>query len=178
MAQQFDAKKLSTYEWGFIGASFLAIIFLFFHAYTVSVKGFAGASGSLSGWHFKGLWMPELLLFAAAGLVALRALKPEVLPALPVGTRLIVLAVAVFALLITLIRVFTYPKPPAFEGAGISAGAGFGSYLVLIAVLVATAFAALDFLKSGEKFPWQSGGAAGSPPVGGYSPPPPPPPPA
>lgn len=162
----FDPKKFTTNDWGVVGGGLLGFIGLFFHAYSVKVKGtdvFGGASfgGSLSGWHFKGLWFGVILLLVAAAFVFVKVQGIADTPKLPVGPKLAVLAVTAVALLIILIRVFTYPSANV---PGVSAGASFGSYLVLIAAIVSVVFAALDFRSSGEKLPDFKGGS-GAPPA-------------
>ncbi len=163
MAQP-DLKTVSTVEWGIVGGAFVAFIGLFFHAYGVSFKGDAAFGGSfgghLSGWHFAGLWLPVFLLLAAAALVAVRRFRGDLIPStLPVGTRVVVAGVAAVATLIIIIRVVSYPGSP---GDGVSAGASFGSYLILAAAVVATVFAVLDFRASGEKLPARPAGTTQS----------------
>jgi hypothetical protein len=145
----FDASKFKTNDWGVVGAGAVAIIGLFFHAYSVksTVKGFGSYGGSLSGWHFKGLWFGVLFLAVAAAFVFIKVQGLMELPSLPIGPTLAVLTADALGTLFILIRVFTYPSVHA---TGVSAGASFGSYLILIAGIVATVFAALDFKSSGE----------------------------
>ncbi|HEX7354079.1 MAG TPA: hypothetical protein VF288_04515, partial [Mycobacteriales bacterium] len=96
-----------------------------------------------------------LLLLAAAALVAVRRFRGDLLPALPVGTRVIVAAVAVVALVWVVIRALTYPEAGSgsLGGAHYSVGASFGTYVVCIATAVAAAFAVLDLRESGETLP-------------------------
>jgi hypothetical protein len=154
MMAQVDLRQVTKFEWGIVGGAFVAFIGLFLHAYGVSYHGatlgFVG-DASVSGWHFAGLWLPVFLLLLAAGLVAVRRLRPELVPTtLPVGTRVIVAAAALVSVLIVLIRVVSYPSA---HGAGVSVGAKFGSYVILAAVIVSAVFAVLDLRESGEKLP-------------------------
>lgn len=146
-----DLKSVTTYERGIVGGALVAFIGLFFPAYGVSAGPF---SAHVSGWHFVGLWLPTLLLVAAAALVAIRRLRGDLLPELPIGTRVIVAGVAVVALLWVVIRALTYPGGNGSGlGVGISVGASWGTYVVCIATAVAAAFAVLDLRASGEQIP-------------------------
>jgi|GEM_PF-1962200 len=154
----FDPKSFSRNEWGIIGGVLVAFIGLFLHAYKVSIKGapssFLGINYSYSwlGWHFAGLWVPVLILAVpAAIIVAVRALRSDLIPAnIPVGTRLVVAAALILALIIEVIRALTYPTTGVSQ---VSAGATYGTYIICIATAVATAFAVLDFKESGEALP-------------------------
>ncbi len=152
---EVDIRSIPRNELGILGGAIVAFLGLFFRAYSVkaSAAGFHESFG-LSGWHFFNLWFPVLLLVAAAGLVAVRRFRADLVPALPVGTRVIVAGVAVLALVWTVLRGLTYPSASAsFTGGHYSAGAGFGTYLVCLAVAVAAAFAVIDLRESGEKIP-------------------------
>jgi hypothetical protein len=148
----FDIKKLSTNELGFVGGAAVAFLGLFFHAYKVTFngQGIGFAGGTLAGWHFKGLWFPVLLLVAAAALVVVKRMNLTTVPELPATDTMIELGVAAVATLFVLVRVFTYPSASSSD---VNAGAAFGSYLVLIAVIVSLVFAVLGFRASGEKLP-------------------------
>ena len=154
----FDPKSFSRNEWGIVGGVFVAFIFLFFESFGVSAS-FAGRSVSdgVSGWHWAGLWVPVIFLaIPAAAIVALRALRNDLIPAsIPVGTRVVVAGALIIALIIQVIRALTYPSADFGElgGAHISYGASYGTYLVCIAMAVATGFAVLDFKESGEALP-------------------------
>jgi len=163
---RFDPKSFSRNEWGILGGVLVAFIGLFFNAFHARAT-FLGRSvgGSLLGWHFAGLWVPVLFLaIPAAALVVVRALRSDLIPTLPVGTRLIVGAALIGATLITMIRGLTYPGD-SFNGTGVDIGASIGTYLVCIAVAVATAFAILDFIQSGEKLPALPAKPAGATPA-------------
>jgi hypothetical protein len=146
----FDPKALKTNEWGVVGGAFIAFIGLFFHAYSVSIKGFGG--GSVSGWHFFWLWAPVMLVLATAGAVVLKALKPEVIPPQVVAfIPILPFLVGVLAVIIELLRWLTYPSPGGALGVGVDSGASFGTYLVVIATIVFTVFAYRLFTSTGMK---------------------------
>lgn len=154
MAAKFDPKVFSRNEWGILGGVFVAFVGLFFHAWHVNIKGFGG--GTLLGWHFLGLWFPVLILGGAAvAIVVIRALRSDLIPTtIPVGTRVVVGALLILAVLIELIRGLTYPSANGgLAEAHVSAGASIGTYIVAIATAVAAAFAVIDFRESGEALP-------------------------
>jgi hypothetical protein len=152
----FDPKSFSRNEWGILGGVLVAFIGLFFRAWhaTLHIAGHS-SSGGVTGWHFAGLWVPVLILAVpAAALVAVRALRNDLIPTLPVGTRLIVAGALILAVIIEVIRALTYPSA-GFTGLGssYSDGASFGTYIVTIATAIAVAFAVIDFKESGEALP-------------------------
>jgi hypothetical protein len=149
----FDPKALKTNEWGVVGGAVVAFIGLFFQAWGVTVKGttilgqsVGGYSGGVSGWHFTGLWIPVLLVLASAGLVVLKALKPDVVPAqIAPFVLLIPFFIGVFAVIIELLDWLDFPS------VGSDGGASFGTYLIVIATIVSTVFGYLLFTSTGMK---------------------------
>lgn len=140
-----DLTKLGRTEriLGIVGL--LAFIDSFLPWYTVtgvSVLGQTYGGGSISGWTVGfAAWFPCLLLLALGVLAVLPAAGTTV----PVrGGYATVTAVALLATIIILIRWLTYPSYP-----GVSAGAGFGTYVGLVLGIVATAFGYLAFTASG-----------------------------
>jgi hypothetical protein len=152
----FDPKSFSRNEWGILGGVLVAFIGLFLEAWNASASGGGRSiSSGVSGWHFAGLWVPVLIIAVpAAALVVVRALRNDLIPTLPVSTRVIVAGALIVAMLIELIRALTYPSVNgSLFGAHYSAGASYGTYIVTIATAVAMGAAIYDFIESGEKLP-------------------------
>jgi hypothetical protein len=101
-----------------------------------------------------------LLIFAAAGITALRVFAAAKLPPLPIGPNLLVGGLAAIGTLLVILRGFTYPHGSAL---GASVGVMWGGYILMIAGIAVTVFAALNFRASGEKVAWDKN--AVSPPT-------------
>jgi hypothetical protein len=133
----------------------LAFIDSFLPWYSVSVKaaavdGFSGAaySGSTNAWSSGfAAWFSLLLLLAIGIVVALPAFEQKI--NLPGGFALIGI-LALVATVLILLRWLTYPSVPT-DGldVGVSAGAGFGTYIGLVLGIVGVVFAYLSFTASG-----------------------------
>jgi hypothetical protein len=133
----------------------LAFIDSFLPWYSVSVKaaaveGFSGASysGSTNAWSSGfAAWFSLLLLLAIGIVVALPAFEQKI--NLPGGFALIGI-LALVATVLILLRWLTYPSVPT-DGldVGVSAGAGFGTYVGLVLGIVGVVFAYLSFTASG-----------------------------
>ncbi len=156
---KFDPSKFKTNDWGVVGAAVVAFLAMFFHAFSYKFSVdvatvHESSSGGLAGWHFKALILALLLLLAAGAFVVVKVQELAPIPDLPLGPKLAVLVVNALAAVIVLLRIVTYPSSSAsgLDGSG-SAGAGFGSYLMLIAAIVAVVFSAMAFKESGEKLP-------------------------
>jgi hypothetical protein len=158
----FDAKKVSTYDWGVIAAGAVVLItsFLPWYGSSGKVAGF-GFSATRSGWAtFLGI-LAILLLVAAAGFVlATRAFAVRA-PQMPVGPAALVVGLAGLGTALLLIRLLSYDRA---SGGGISVGPKIGIFIALLAAIVETAMAYLLLRASGERIPG-TGPAATAPPT-------------
>jgi len=145
-------------QWIVLGAGAVAFIVTFFPWYSVSIHGSVGdpgLDGSANAWSVGfAAWFPMLLLVALAGLIG-AALK-GVQIAIPVGLQWVALGVSSLAAFIVLIRWLTYERGNSY----VSAGAGFGLYIGLLAAL-ATVVASVAVVRVGGKTaplgsPWQA----------------------
>jgi len=150
--QDFDAKAVNPLDWGLLGSGLLALIFSFFswYHYSFSELGFSHDYGGI-GAGFTGLLVKLLVLvgLAAAGLALV---APQVV--LPVPARLIGLGAFALATLLTALKLLVRPRPcflsicaPGHYSPSI------GLYLTLIALIAATALAAVRFTQTGGSLP-------------------------
>ncbi|MGW2525333.1 hypothetical protein ACWC09_52120 [Streptomyces sp. NPDC001617] len=111
----------------------LAFIDSFLPWYTVSASGL-GRLGSANAWNLNYAWIPMLLLLGLGVATALPAfgIRPPALLSPPTVT-----GVGLLCTIIVIVRWITYPSG---SDLGVSAGAGFGTYLGLALTLVVTAF--------------------------------------
>lgn len=145
-----DLTKVSRNDKGLIGAGIVVFIASFLPYWGWSAHGFGGYSTSAwTGYATFGL----LLLFVAAGIAAARVFGGANLPKLPVGANLLVAGLSAIGTLLVILRGFTYPHANV---AGISVGVKWGGYLLMIAAIVETAFAVMNFRSSGEKLAWDA----------------------
>lgn len=139
----FDVKQVTPLEWAGMGAGVLAFLVSFFPWYSVSydgLGGFGGLDASVSAWNSGFLaWFSVMLLVAAAVVVAL----PHFGSAVP-NRSVTWLVLSGVAALFILLRWVTFEDGVA----GISAGAGFGLILGLLAALVSLAAALVSFRAS------------------------------
>jgi hypothetical protein len=168
----FDAKKVSPIDWGVIGGGALALIAMFMPWWgtqggPINVSRNAWGAGI-------GAWLGALLVIGAAAVVLVRHLGKE-LPELPVGENLLVLGLAGLGTILILLRLLTLD---AADLAVVEYGRKIGSWIGLLAGIVATAAAFLRFQASGEPLAFGTSGAATSapppppsPPTAGYAPP-------
>lgn len=157
----FDAKRVTTYDWGVIagGAAVLVFSLLPWYGSSGSVAGI-GFSASRSAWSYPLAVLGVLLCVAAAGFVlATRAFAVRS-PQLPVGPSLLALGLAGLGTAFMLIRLLSYDRA---SGGGISVGPKIGIFLALLAAIVETASAFMLFRASGEKV--AMGPATTSPPT-------------
>ncbi|MBM7772821.1 putative membrane protein [Actinokineospora baliensis] len=160
----FDPKRVTPIEWAGIGAGALAFIFSFFPWYSVSYDGpsglgMAGFNTSFGAWSIGiGGWLPVLLLVAAAVVLLL----PHFGTAVP-NLVTIWLGLAAAAVVIILIRWLTLDGTSGVEGLGVSAGAGFGLYLGLLAAIASAVGAGLAFANTRKAVPPQAPPAPGYP---------------
>ncbi|CRK58650.1 hypothetical protein [Alloactinosynnema sp. L-07] len=151
----FDAKRVTPIEWAGIGAGALALIISFFPFYSVSYDGptlgLGSLGGSVSAWSYGfGTLFPILLLIAAAVVVLLPHLGTQV-----PNRTLIWLGLAGLAVVILLIQWISFPSGSSsvVGDVGISAGAGFGFYIGLLAAIASTVAAFLTFQASKKAVP-------------------------
>lgn len=157
----FDAKKVTTYDWGVIAGGAAVLVFSFFPWYGTSgsVAGI-GFSASRSGWDtFLGILGVLLCVAAAVFVLATRAFAVRS-PDMPVGPSLLALALAGLGTLLIVIRLLTYDRA---SSGGFSVGPKIGIWLALLAAIIETASAFMLFRTSGEKL--GTGPAATSPPT-------------
>jgi len=149
----FDLKQVSRNDKAIIGAGIVAFIasFLPYYGGSVSVEGFH-ASSSISAWHSYAI-LGLLLMFAAAAIVAARVFGGVDMPKLPVGVNVLVAGLAALGTLLVILRGFTADSG---SGAGYSYGVQWGGYVLMIAGVIETVFAVMNFRASGEKLAWDS----------------------
>ena len=119
-----------------------------------ATMGFSASEG-VNLWHGLGVLAGILILMGIAGVVV-TVLDVAELQSIPV--RWITTAVLGLATLLSLIFAFTYDggldAPPGVDvGDFVDMAAGWAGYLLLLACIVATVFAALGARESGEKLP-------------------------
>jgi hypothetical protein len=134
-----------------VGGALLVFIDSFLPWYSVSFKGsadFPGTSGSTNGWGSGfGAWFPILLLVATGVVVTLAVMGTINWTALMTFT--IATGVSALSFIIILLRWLTYPSLPAIYKGFASAGAGFGTYIGLVAALAMAIFGYLAFSAAG-----------------------------
>jgi hypothetical protein len=163
----FDLKQVNRNDKGLIGAGIVVFIASFLPYWGWSAGGFGDYSTSAwTGYAVFGL----LLLFIAAGIAAARVFGGANLPKLPVGANLLVAALAAIGTLLVILRGFTYPH--ADLGSAGSVGVRWGGYILMIAAIVETVFAVMNFRSSGEKLAWDAA-ALNKPATAGGAPVPP-----
>jgi hypothetical protein len=146
----FDLKQVSRNDKGLIGAGIVVFIASFLPYWGWSGKGLGSYSTSAwTGYAVLGL----LLLFIAAGLSAARVVGNANLPKLPLGPNLIVAGLSALGALLVILRGFTYPHASI---AGASLGVKWGGYILMIAAIVQTVFAVMNFMASAEKLSWDA----------------------
>ena len=146
-----DFKSLGRNEQGALIAGGLAIILSFFGRYiSVSVDGgkalgFSYSAGSNAWTSYATFGM--LLLIAAVAVIAVKAFAGESLPA-GVPWNLVAAAAAAVGTLLLILRALTVDDGGL---SGVSAGPGWSGYLLWVAAIALTVFAALSLKDSGEK---------------------------
>ena len=175
-----DISKFKTSDWLMIGGGVGIFIFGFFKWVTVSGFGFSASGGNVFDFFWTGT-IPWLLVIASAVVTLLLAqgiLKQEQAP-----WPLILLVATGLASLLLLIRIIFNPidGKDLIEEAGGDVGRGIGMILSVIAGLVATAGAYLNFQAAGGTLKDLTDvdklKASFSKDAGTDAPPPPPPPP-
>lgn len=141
----FDVKNVTPLEWAGMGAGVFAFLVSFFNWYTVSTSGLGpgfDTSSGFSAWDAGFLaWFSVLLLVAAGVVVALPHFGTEV-----PNRTVIWMSTAGVAFVFIILRWLTFDGGSAdILGASISAGAGFGLFLGLLAALVSGVAGFLTF---------------------------------
>lgn len=174
----FDIKALSKNDQGLLISGAVTVVLLFFPAYVkASVTSTEAGLGGLGGSESKSAWVEwatfgTLLLIAAFVLVILKVVVRNVLPA-GIPWSLIITALAGLGTLILALYAFTFgPDVPAFaqDTIELSTGPGWSGWVLLIAAIVFTVFAALSFKDSGEKIPEINKGGGNRPQAGPTTP--------
>ncbi|HET9186725.1 MAG TPA: hypothetical protein VFN80_02130 [Acidothermaceae bacterium] len=167
----FDLKQVSRNDKGVVGAGIVALIFSFIPHYyggSVNVGGFHYSAG-VNAWHSYAFF--GMLLVLLATLVAAAVVSGAVqLPKLPVGTNLLIAGLAGLGTLLIIIRGFTADSG---SGPGYSYGVQWSGYIVMLAGVVETVFAVMNFRASGEKLAWDATAMAKPAAAGGAPVPPP-----
>jgi len=166
----FDLKQVSRNDKGVLGAGIVALIFSFVSHYyggSVNVGGFHYSAG-VNAWHSYAIFGMLLILLATV-VAAIRVAGAAQLPKLPVGPNLLIAGLAGLGTLLVLVRGLTAGSG---GGPGYSYGIQWSGYIVIIAGVIETAFAIMNFLASGEKLAWDAT-AMNRPaaPQTGYAPP-------
>jgi len=149
-----DLNSVNRNDLGVMGAGVVAFIASFLPYWGVSFGGsvqgvHVGGSASITAWHSYAI-LGLLLIFAAAGLIAVRTFAASSLPEMPAGVHVIAAALAGLGTLLVILRAFTYPHA-SYPGG--SYGVRWGGYVLFIAGIAATAFAVLGMRESGETVP-------------------------
>ena len=186
----FDAKTVSTNDWGVMGAAagvFLSSLIGSYISVSVEVpeefEAFAtetdgGVTNAWWSWATLGL----LLLLAVGALAAARVFGQVKLPEIGVGWNLIAAAAAGLGALLVILRAVTAGDSGGVPGFEASVGPGWSGYVLMILAVVETVFAVMAFRTSGEQVPWQQTGSSKPPaaatdrptPAAPTGPPPPP----
>jgi len=161
--QGFDFGSVNPLDWAAMAAGFVALIFSFLSFYTAKVSASyndynASKSVHENGWHGFFGWFAVLLVLVAATVVAVVVFAPSV--KLPVPGRLVAFAASALALLFIIIAAFVTPGTPSEAQSANSAsvpgldvsvdyGRGIGYWIVLVAIVAATALAYLRFTQTG-----------------------------
>lgn len=176
----FDIKALSKNDQGLLISGAVTVVLLFFPAYVkASVKAKDAGLGGIGGSESKNGFVEwatfgTLLLIAAFVLVILKVVVGNVLPD-GVPWNLVIAGVAGLGTIILVLYAFTFgPDVPAIasDSLEISTGPGWSGWVLLIAAIVFTAFAALGFKESGEKIPEINRAGGATPPSYGTQTPP------
>jgi hypothetical protein len=123
-----------------------------------------GGSGSITAWHSYAI-LGLLLIFAAAAIIAIKTFAANVLPAnLPVGLHVASVLLAGIGTLLVFIRALAYWDTKSEFGVKVTVHIGWGGYVLLIAGVLVTVFAALGMREAGEKVPWQQQTTPSAPP--------------
>ncbi len=146
--EHMDFSKFKTPDWLIIGGGIGIFVFGFFEWVTVSGFGFSSSGGNVFDFFWTGT-IPWILVIASAVVTFLLAqgtLKQDQLP-----WPLILLAATGLASLLLLLRIVFNPidGKDLIESAGGDVGRGIGMILSVLAGLVATAGAYLNFQASG-----------------------------
>lgn len=146
----FDPKRLSTLDWLIVGGGAVVLLSTFMPWYGVDVGPF---SASVSGWSsgFLG-WFGALLLILAAVYVALRR-SDVALPEMPVTPAVVAAGLSLIGVLFVVWRWATLPRAHTL-GRAVDYGPRFGIWLALLAGIVETVGAVMQFRSSGEALPW------------------------
>src|SRR6185437_12994463 len=140
----FDLKQVSRNDKGVLGAGIVALIFSFVSHYyggSVNVGGFHYSAG-VNAWHSYAIFGMLLILLATV-VAAIRVAGAAQLPKLPVGPNLLIAGLAGLGTLLVLIRGLTAGSG---GGPGYSYGIQWSGYIVIIAGVIETAFAIMNFL--------------------------------
>jgi hypothetical protein len=154
-------REVNNNDLGVMAAGAAALLFSFLPYWGVSYKGLGGIGGSISAWHGLAL-LGVFMIVGGAAIVALRVFGGADLPTLPVGWHVIVAALAALGSFIVLVRGLTYPHA---SGAGVSVGMKWGGYLLVLAGVVETVFAAMAMRESGETVSFDRGTPDAPPPA-------------
>lgn len=158
----FDAKTVSTNDWGVIGSAVGVLIFSLFGSYvtvTYNDQDLLGDYGGVSAWNSYAT-LGVLLLMLAGALVAARVFAGVALPDIGVGWNLVAVVAAGLGALLVIARAFTYP-----DGFGLEVGPGWSGYILMLLAIAETVFAVMAFRTSGEQVSWQQhGGGRTTPP--------------
>jgi hypothetical protein len=176
----FDVKQMRRNDKGVLGAGIVALIFSFIPHYyggSVHVLG-AHYSAGVSAWHSYA-FLGMLLILIGTAIAAIMVSGAAQLPKLPIGLNLLVAGLVGLGTLLVIIRGFTADSG---SGPGYSYGVQWSGYIVMLAGVVETVFAVMNFRSSGETLSWDASAmnragapAAPYPPAGGaapYAPPP------
>jgi hypothetical protein len=180
--QGFDFGSVNLLDWAAIAAGVVALIFSFLSFYTAKVSASyndfnASKSVHENGWHGFFGWFAVLLVLVAAAVVAVVVFAPSV--KLPLPGRLVAFAASALALLFIIIAAFVTPGTPSEAQAANSAsvpgldvsvdyGRGLGFWVVLIAIVAATALAYLRFTQTGGNLATVFGSRPSSDAPAGY----------
>ena len=151
----FDIKTVGKNDQVALIAGAVAVLLTFFPSYAkASVSG-----GGIDVSESKSAWVEwatfgTLLLIAAFVIIVLRVVVGNVLPD-GVPWNLVTAAAAGLGTLLLVIYVFTFggdlgSVPSSID---VSTGPGWSGWLLIVAAIVFTVFAALGFKESGEKMP-------------------------
>jgi len=162
---RIGGRDVATNDLGIMASGLVVFIASFLPWWGASIGGF---SASRNSWGTDWGWLAVLLSLVVAASVAARVFRGLTIPAVGgIGPALVTLAVSAVAVLVVLLRWLTYPDVPA----GVSGGAKVGTFLALIAAIVQTVFAGLNFKASGEPLPGVGGGSSARPGVKAANPP-------
>ena len=151
--------------------AFIASFLPYMHA-SVKVSGAPAGfslpssdSGSITAWHSYAI-LGLLMIFAAAVIIAIKTFAANAMPSnLPVGLHVVAALLAGIGTLLVLIRALAYWDTKSAFGVKVTIHIGWGGYVLILAGIVLTVFAALGMRESGENMPWQQTGTATPPPA-------------